>query len=76
MAGVARCGHGQSLLVRGAIERGANVCFAVRQSSERNFEGSTGRQWIDVFQEEGNDALVFACPAFRDRILLNHLDLL
>jgi hypothetical protein len=29
-----------------------------------------------VFQEEGNDALVFACPASGDRILLNHLDLL
>ena len=44
MVGVARCGHGQPILMRSAIERGADICFAVGQSSEGNFEGAVGRQ--------------------------------
>ena len=75
MAGVTRCGHSQSLLVGGAIKRGADVCLAVRQRGEWNFEGSTGRQRVEVFQEEGNDALVLARTTFGDRILLNRLEL-
>jgi hypothetical protein len=38
-------------------------------------EGSTGRQRVEVFQEEGNDALVLARTTFGDRILLNRLEL-
>jgi hypothetical protein len=63
-------------LVRGAIESGANICFAVRQSGEGNFEGIAGRQAIEPTQQKSDNALVLACPAFGDRILPNHLDLL
>ena len=76
MAGVARRGHGQSLLVCGAIESGANVCFAVGQRGEGNFEGTAGWQAVELTQQESDNALVLACPALRDRILLNQLDLL
>ncbi len=76
MAGVARCGHGQSFLVCGAIESGANIRFGIGQSGEGDLEGAVGRQAVELTQQESDNALVLASPAFGDRILLNHLDLL
>jgi hypothetical protein len=61
--------------MRSAIESGANVCFGIGQIGEGDLKRSTGRQRIEVFQEEGDHALVLAGTAFGDRILLNRLEL-
>ena len=73
MTGIARCGHGHSFLVRGAIEGRPNVRFAIRQCGKRDLEGISGWQALELIQQKRDNALMLARPAFGNLILLNQL---
>ena len=72
--GVAGRSHFNSLLPRGAIERGANVFLGIGQVGEGNLESRAEFQPINILQQLRDDLLVLAVPAFGNINLENRLE--
>jgi len=73
---IARCRHLDAFLMRGAVQRGADVFLRIGQRGQGNFQGSSRLQAIDVRQQARDDAFMLAITAFWDIVLKDRLEAL